>query len=273
MTETGKAKRKERADVLLVEQGLAESRTQAQALIVAGEVFVGEQRVEKPGTPMLRTSVLRLREGRCPFVSRGGIKLQGALQAFSEHGLSVAGKVVLDIGASTGGFTDCVLQLGARKVYAIDVGYGQLHTKLRADERVVSWERTNAKSLTQQMFPEPLELIVIDASFIGLGRIVPVCARLLPAGGELCALVKPQFEAGKQLVSKSKGVIRDPEIRKQIIEQVTANVQLSGFDVIAGEDCVIRGPKGNHEYFVYARRNEQIQVVEEDLDEESPSLG
>lgn len=244
---------KTRADLLLVERGLAESRTRAQALIMAGVVYRGEQRVAKPGDLLPSDAPLSVLEPP-RFVSRGGEKLEGALEAFAVHGLDVASRVAVDVGASTGGFTDCLLQRGAAKVYAVDVGWGQLHPKLRGDPRVVVMERTNAKDLTPASFSEPVTLVVVDASFIGLGKLMPAIASFLSPGGMLVALVKPQFEAGREEVARGRGVIRDPAVRAAAIAQALAEVELHGFEVLAGVDSSVAGPKGNLEHLVFARR-------------------
>jgi 23S rRNA (cytidine1920-2'-O)/16S rRNA (cytidine1409-2'-O)-methyltransferase len=188
------------------------------------------------------------------FVSRGGDKIDPALTEFARAGLDVKGCVAVDVGASTGGFTDCLLQRGAAKVYAVDVGYGQLAASLRADARVVVRERTNARDLGATDFAEPVDLVVVDASFIGLGKLLPAIAGIVRPGGALVALVKPQFEAGKEAVSRGRGVIRDPEVRAQAIADVRGEVTDAGF-VIRGEvDSTVAGPKGNVERFVYATR-------------------
>lgn len=245
------SKKRERADVLLHERGLAESRAKAQALLAAGLVYVGEVRIDKAGALVPRDAELTVRGQENPFVSRGGLKLRGALDAF---GLDPQGKIALDVGASTGGFTDCLLQRGATRVYAVDVGFGQLHEKLRADPRVVVRERENARVLEASSFPEPIALVVVDASFIGLGALMPAIARVLPPGGELCALVKPQFEAGREVVQRGRGVVRDEADRAAAIAKARADVEAAGFVVTADAECVIPGPKGNREHFLHARR-------------------
>jgi 23S rRNA (cytidine1920-2'-O)/16S rRNA (cytidine1409-2'-O)-methyltransferase len=244
-----------RADVRLVELGLAPSRQMAQAMILAGEVFAGERRVDKPGAPVASDAALRVAPRR-RFVSRGGDKLDGALEDFGERFRDLSGRVALDIGASTGGFTDCLLQRGAARVFAVDVGHGQLDQKLRTDPRVDVREGTNARELAAADFDAPIDLVVVDASFIGLGLLMPAIARVLdPAGGgELIALVKPQFEAGRAEVSRGKGVIRDPDVRDEAIASARGAIVASGFAVIAEADCRLKGPKGNVERFVLARR-------------------
>jgi 23S rRNA (cytidine1920-2'-O)/16S rRNA (cytidine1409-2'-O)-methyltransferase len=239
-----------RADQLLVERGLAESRARAQALLIAGCVFSGEQRVDKPGALLPADAPLLVRGG-ARFVSRGGDKLEGALRALS---VEVAGRVCADIGASTGGFTDCLLQHGARLVYAIDVGHGQLAQKLRTDARVVVRERTNARFLEASDFDEPIELVVVDASFIGLDKLLPAIARVLAPGGRLLALVKPQFEAGREEARRARGVIRDPEVRQAAIGRAREATLARGFELLSECASCLPGPKGNLEHFLYAER-------------------
>ncbi len=241
---------KVRADVLLVQKGLAESRTKAQALILAGKVFVGERRVDKSGETLEQDALVAVRQPDHPFVSRGGVKLQGALEAF---GYDPEGKVVADFGASTGGFTDCLLQRGAARVYAIDVGYGQLHDKLRRDRRVVSMERTNARHLKSGDLPEPVALVVIDASFIGLEKLLPAARALLDKDGEVIALIKPQFQVGPKQVGKG-GVVRDELARREAIDKLRVEASSLGFDCLAEADSPITGPKGNQETFIWLRR-------------------
>ncbi len=239
-------------DVLLVERGLVESRQRAQALLMAGRVFSGEQRVDKAGAQLALDAPLTVRGDDNPYVSRGGLKLAGALAAFAPLGLEPRGAVAVDVGASTGGFTDCLLQGGAERVYAVDVGRGQLHGKLRGDPRVVVREGTNAKTLQASDFPEPIDLIVVDASFIGLGSLAAALAATLRPGGALCAMVKPQFEAGREEVRRGRGVIRDPVVRQEAIERATAALVARGFVVLGACDAPLAGPRGNLEHFVYA---------------------
>jgi 23S rRNA (cytidine1920-2'-O)/16S rRNA (cytidine1409-2'-O)-methyltransferase len=243
---------KRRVDLLLVERGLAPSRSAAQALVLAGQVFSGEQRIDKPGTELRPEAELGVRSGP-RFVSRGGEKLDGAISALA---VAVNGRVCADLGASTGGFTDCLLQRGAKKVYAVDVGYGQLAAKLVADPRVVVRDRTNARHLSRQDFDEPLELAVVDASFISLDKLLPALALLLAPRAELLALIKPQFEVGRDEARRSKGVIRDPLIREAAIARVLGAVAAAGFRVIGSVDSCLPGPKGNLEHFVHAARLE-----------------
>jgi 23S rRNA (cytidine1920-2'-O)/16S rRNA (cytidine1409-2'-O)-methyltransferase len=242
---------KVRADVLLTQRGLAPSRARAQALILAGKVFTGDRRIDKSGETLDEAAPVEVREPDHPYVSRGGVKLAGALDAF---GYDPVGKVVADFGASTGGFTDCLLQRGASKSFAIDVGYGQLHDKLRQDGRVVVMERTNARHLKRGDLPEPLDLVVIDASFIGLEKLLPAAHALLSTGGEVLALVKPQFQVGQDKVGKG-GVVRDPKLRREAIASLVAEAHRLGFELIAEADSVITGPKGNQETFIWLRRS------------------
>ncbi|MER2565795.1 MAG: TlyA family RNA methyltransferase, partial [Myxococcaceae bacterium] len=220
--------KKERLDVLVVERGLAESRTKAQALILAGQVVVDDQRVDKPGTRVPLEAELRLKGEVLPFVSRGGLKLEAALKQFS---IDVRGAICADIGASTGGFTDCLLQRGAVKVHAIDVGYGQLHEKLRKDARVISRERVNARHLTDDELPELVSVIVIDVSFISLELVLPGVLPKLSPGGALIALVKPQFEVGPAQIEKG-GVVRDAVARQAAIDRIVAFVTARELELI-----------------------------------------
>ena len=240
--------------MLLVERGLAPTRARAQALLIAGKVFSGEVRVDKPGTTLPLEAPLEVRGDDNPFVSRGGLKLRGALASFAPLGLSVAGKIAVDVGASTGGFTDCLLTEGASRVYAVDVGHGLLHQRLRDDPRVVVRERENARTLTAASFPDRIDLAVVDASFIGIGALIDGIAAFLPDGAELCALVKPQFEAGREEARRARGVIRDVAVRQGAIDTATSAIASAGFAILGAADCVLPGPKGNVEHFVYARR-------------------
>lgn len=247
MPSTGRTSRTERLDQLVVERGLAESRTKAQALILAGQVVVNDNRVDKPGTRVSRDAELRLKGEVMPYVSRGGFKLAAALDHFA---LDPKGLVCADIGASTGGFTDVLLQRGAKKVHAIDVGRAQLHQKLRADPRVVSREGVNARHLTDEDLPERVGAMVIDVSFISLKLVLP---SVLPKlDGWLVALVKPQFEAGREGVEKG-GVVRDQAVRAATIEGVRAFVAERGLEVLGVIDSPTPGPAGNVEALLAAR--------------------
>lgn len=242
--------KKTRADLLLVRRGLAPSRERAQALIMAGSVFCGDKRVEKAGVPLADDVELSVRGQDHPYVSRGGVKLQGALDAFQ---IDPKDAVAADIGASTGGFTDCLLQRGARRVYAIDVGYGQLAEKLRRDPRVVVMEKTNARFLTADALAERVDLVVVDASFIGLDKLLRPAASLLSEGGQVIALIKPQFEVGRDKVEKH-GVVRDEQARTHAIQRVKTQAENAGFVVSGSADAVIKGPRGNQEHFIWLKR-------------------
>jgi 23S rRNA (cytidine1920-2'-O)/16S rRNA (cytidine1409-2'-O)-methyltransferase len=242
---------KRRADQLLVEQGLAESRTKAQALILAGLVSSAGRRVEKPGEQLVADVALSLRGRDHPWVSRGGIKLAHALDHFR---IDAGGKIALDIGASTGGFTDVLLVCGAERVYAVDVGHGQLAWKLRQDPRVIVHDRLNARHLTRAHIPEPVDIITCDASFIGLSTVLPAPLMLAAEGAELIALVKPQFEAGREHVGKG-GVVRDPAMQREVCERVTSWVAAQpGWGVVGIIESPILGSNGNREFLLYARR-------------------
>lgn len=242
--------KKVRADALLLEAGLADSRTKAQALILAGDVFAGEERVDKPGSLLRRGTELRVRASS-RYVSRGGLKLEGALRDFS---FDPAGLVCADIGASTGGFTDCLLQAGAARVFAVDVGHGQLASKLRSDERVVVQDRTNARTLTAESVGGGVDLCVVDASFIGLEKLLPALVAILRPGGFLLALIKPQFEVGREEAKKARGVIRDEELRASTVRDVLDQVERAGLVLRKEAPCQVPGPKGNVEHFVLAER-------------------
>jgi len=241
-----------RADLLLLAQGLAESRTRAQALILAGNVFVGDRRVAKAGDLLAEDAMLSVKGRDHPWVSRGGVKLAHGLEHF---GFDVTGAVALDVGSSTGGFTDVLLTRGAAKVYAIDVGTNQLAWKLRSDARVIVHEQTNARDLTAAIVPEPVDIIVCDASFIGLAKVLDAALDLARPGGMLVALVKPQFEAGRGEVGKG-GVVRDPAIHQRVCAEASAWVDSKGWNVIGIEQSPITGPEGNVEFLLGATRND-----------------
>ena len=241
---------KQRLDVTLVERGLAETRQKAQATIMSGVVYVNGQKVDKAGFAVAEDASIEVRGNALPYVSRGGLKLEKAMREF---GLKLDGCVCADIGASTGGFTDCMLQNGAAKVYAVDVGYGQLDWKLRSDERVVCMERTNARYLTHEQVPDELNFASIDVSFISLGLILPAVNALLRDGGHVACLVKPQFEAGREKVGK-KGVVRDPAVHLEVLEHFLGHARDSGFGVLDLTYSPIRGPEGNIEYLGYLEK-------------------
>ena len=241
---------KQRLDVALVERGLAETRQKAQATIMSGIVYVNGQKVDKSGFAVAPEAQLEVRGNALPYVSRGGLKLEKAMREF---GLRLDGCVCADIGASTGGFTDCMLQNGAVKVYAVDVGYGQLDWKLRSDPRVVCMERTNARYLTHEQVPDELDFASIDVSFISLKLILPAVNGLLRDGGHVACLVKPQFEAGREKVGK-KGVVRDPAVHFEVLEPFLVDARESGYCVLSLTYSPIRGPEGNIEYLGYLEK-------------------
>lgn len=236
---------KKRLDVLLVERLYAETRSKAQAIIMSGNVYVNGQKADKPGTSFEENVEIEVRGAVCPYVSRGGLKLEKALRDF---GVNPEGFVCSDSGASTGGFTDCLLQQGAKKVFAIDVGYGQLDWKIRSDERVVVMERTNIRYVTPEDLGEPLDLSVIDVSFIGLEIVLPTIKNLLKQdSGQVLCLIKPQFEAGKENVGK-KGVVRDPKIHQMVLDNFVSLVKFLGFAILGLTFSPVKGPEGNIEF-------------------------
>ena len=239
---------KVRADQLLVSRGLADSRTRAQALILAGSVFSGDRRVAKAGDLLAEDAPLEVRGRDHPWVSRGGVKLDHALEHF---GFNVAGAVAIDIGSSTGGFTDVLLSRGAAKVYAVDVGTNQLAWKLRQDPRVMVHEQTNARYLDSSVVPEPVDVVVCDASFIGLSKVLGPALGLAKPGAKLVALVKPQFEAGRDKVGKG-GVVRDQMVRQRVCDQAAKWVGSQGWTVLGITESPITGPEGNIEYLLGA---------------------
>ena len=240
-------KHKERLDVLLVSLGLAESRAKAQATIMAGEVYVNGQKADKSGMEVDMTANIEVRGSACPYVSRGGLKLEKALRNF---GVDPTGYVCSDSGASTGGFTDCLLQQGASKVFAIDVGYGQLAWKIRNDPRVVVMERTNIRYVTLEDLGEPLDLSVIDVSFISLGLVLPVVKTLLKPTGQVLCLIKPQFEAGKDKVGK-KGVVRDPAVHEEVLQNFISLAKSLDFTIRNLTFSPVKGPEGNIEFLAH----------------------
>ena len=240
-------KHKERLDVLLVSLGLAESRAKAQATIMAGEVYVNGQKADKSGTEVDITANVEVRGSACPYVSRGGLKLEKALKNF---GVDPTGFVCSDSGASTGGFTDCLLQQGASKVFAIDVGYGQLAWKIRNDPRVVVMERTNIRYVTPEDLGEPLDLSVVDVSFISLSLVLPVIRSLLKETGQVLCLIKPQFEAGKENVGK-KGVVRDPAVHEEVLQSFISLAKSLDFTIRDLTFSPVKGPEGNIEFLAH----------------------
>jgi 23S rRNA (cytidine1920-2'-O)/16S rRNA (cytidine1409-2'-O)-methyltransferase len=240
-----------RADQLLVSRGLAESRTRAQALIMAGVVFSGERKLAKAGEMLAEDAALEVRGKDHPWVSRGGTKLDHGLSHF---GFDVAGTVALDVGSSTGGFTDVLLSRGAAKVYAVDVGTNQLAWKLRQDSRVVVHEQTNARGLDATIIPEPIDIVVCDASFIGLAKVLDAPLKLARPGAMLIALIKPQFEAGREEVGKG-GVVRDPVVHERVCAEAKTWVESQGWTVLGVEPSPITGPEGNVEFLLGARKH------------------
>ncbi len=252
---------KKRLDCLLFEQGLAQSREKARAMIMAGNVYVDNQKSDKHGTMLPLTAKIEVRGAALPYVSRGGLKLEKAMEQFP---ISLENKVCMDIGASTGGFTDCMLQNGARKVYAIDVGYGQLAWKLRTDARVVNLERTNVRYLTDEQVPEPVDFFSVDVSFISLCLVLPVARKFLADGGQAVCLIKPQFEAGRGKVGK-KGVVREPSIHVEVVEKIVHFVLENGFSVEGLTFSPVKGPEGNIEYLAFLSKSEQTHSVPLDI--------
>ncbi|OJV62103.1 MAG: TlyA family rRNA (cytidine-2'-O)-methyltransferase [Clostridiales bacterium 38-18] len=239
---------KERIDVLLVEQGLIETRERAQKAIMAGLVFIGTERIDKPGTKVDTASEITLKGNPIPYVSRGGLKLEKAIKTLN---IDLSGKRCMDIGASTGGFTDCMLQNGADHVFSVDVGYGQLDWKLRNDERVTNMERTNIRYVTEAQIGEKIDFLSIDVSFISLKLVLPVAKQLLKEDGSMVFLIKPQFEAGRDQVKKS-GVIRDLKVHKQVLESIMHFCKENEIFVSYLTFSPIKGPKGNIEFLAYA---------------------
>ena len=242
---------KERLDKLMVQRGLAASRERARALILAGQVVVDDHRVDKAGSQVFDHAEIRLKGDDIPFVSRGGLKLQKALREFQ---LDVHGIIALDVGASTGGFTDCLLQNGAAKIYAVDVGYGQLAWSLREDPRVINLERCNIRHLDIEQFDEKPSLAVIDASFISLSKVLPNTLALITENGQVIALIKPQFEVGKGLVGKG-GIVKDRTLHEQVLEQIRQVAEELHCQVLGIIDSPILGSKGNREFLIHLRKS------------------
>ena len=240
---------KKRLDQFLADNGYFDSRTRAQAAIMAGQILVNEQKIDKAGTPIDEDSNIRILGEKLKYVSRGGLKLEQALDEFK---IDPSGMVCLDIGASTGGFTDCLLQRGAAKVYAVDVGYGQLDLKIRNNPKVAVIEKTNARYLKSEDIPDKAALAVIDVSFISLSKILPAVLALLENGGQVAALVKPQFEAGKDQVGKG-GIVRDEKTRQEVLQKVIKEAEAIGFTFIASCDSPISGADGNREFLIHLK--------------------
>ena len=252
-----------RLDVAVLEAGYAPSREKAKAIIMAGQVYVNNQKVDKAGTEIKKDDVLEVRGNTLKYVSRGGLKLEKAMQCFP---ISLSGKICMDVGASTGGFTDCMLMNGAVKVYSVDVGYGQLAWKLRCDERVVNLERTNFRYVTDEQIKEKIDFASVDVSFISLMHILPNLSKLTADDAEAVCLIKPQFEAGKEKVGK-KGVVRDKAVHAEVVQKVIGLVIQNGFSVCGLDFSPVKGPEGNIEYLIYLKKSND-PVVEQDIDAE-----
>ena len=252
---------KKRLDVLLVEQGLADSREKAKAIIMSGIVYVDNNKEDKAGTTFDETAKIEVRGNTLKYVSRGGLKLEKAMDHF---GVELAGKVCMDVGASTGGFTDCMLQNGAVKVYSVDVGHGQLAWKLRNDERVVCMEKTNIRYVTPEDIDDKIEFASIDVSFISLTKVLPAVKKLLTDSGEIVCLIKPQFEAGREKVGK-KGVVRDKSVHEEVVNNIISFALSNGFSVLDLEYSPIKGPEGNIEYLVHIKKTDD-PIKEESVD-------
>ena len=252
--------KKTRLDVAVFEQGYAPSREKAKAIIMAGIVYVNNQKVDKAGFELKEGDVLEVRGKTLQYVSRGGLKLEKAMQEFP---ITLEGKICMDVGASTGGFTNCMLQNGAVKVYSVDVGYGQLAWKLRTDERVVNLERTNFRYATREQIPDEVDFASVDVSFISLKHILPNLNTLLAPDGQAVCLIKPQFEAGKEKVGK-KGVVRDLNVHLEVVENVIKLALENGFSVMGLQFSPIKGPEGNIEYLIYLNKSQE-PVVSDDV--------
>ena len=255
---------KTRLDVLLVERGLEQTRQRAQAMIMSGLVFVDGQRVDKAGTAVPNDAQIEVRGNTLRYVSRGGLKLEKAMTTF---GLKLDGCICADIGASTGGFTDCMLQNGAVKVYAVDVGYGQLAWSLRTDERVVNMERTNIRNVTLDQLAEPIEFFSVDVSFISLHHIFPVAQAITTPDAMGVCLVKPQFEAGREKVGKN-GVVRDPATHREVLHNAMGYAAANGFKVCGLDFSPVKGPEGNIEYLMFVQKSEQPGVLDDSVAEQ-----
>lgn len=254
---------KKRLDVILFEKGLAQSRERAKSLIMSGVVFVNDERIDKAGATVFEDAKIEIRGNTLNYVSRGGLKLEKAMQLFP---IKLENDVCMDIGASTGGFTDCMLQNGAVKVFAVDVGYGQLAWKLRCDERVVNLERTNIRYLTHEQVDVPIDFISIDVSFISLKLVLPVAKEFLSDDGELVCLIKPQFEAGRENVGK-KGVVRDKQVHIDVVNSIISFALELEFDVKGLTFSPVKGPEGNIEYLLYLKKGTGTSDIEDDAGE------
>ena len=242
---------KKRLDILVYENGFTDSREKAKAIIMAGQVYVDNQKADKCGQSYDENCKIEVRGAAQKYVSRGGLKLEKAINNFD---FDLNGKITMDIGASTGGFTDCMLQNGAKKVYSIDVGYGQLAWKLRTDERVVNLERTNMRKVTREQVPDEIDFFSVDVSFISLKLILPVARQLMAENAQAVCLIKPQFEAGREKVGK-KGVVRDPAVHIEVVQNIFNFCLENGFDVLNLDYSPIKGPEGNIEYLIHLRKS------------------
>lgn len=248
---------KKRLDTLVYELGYTQSREKAKAVIMAGLVYADNQKADKPGAMYPADVKLEVRGGAPKYVSRGGFKLEKAIDAFH---IGLNGLVTMDIGASTGGFTDCMLQNGAKKVYSVDVGYGQLDWKLRNDPRVVNMERTNIRKVTKEQVPDEIDFFSVDVSFISLKLVLPVARQFMSADGHAVCLIKPQFEAGREKVGK-KGVVRDPKVHTEVVEAICSFCLANGFDILGLDFSPIKGPEGNIEYLIYLKKSEEGKML------------
>ena len=246
-----------RLDIAVFNGGHCESREKAKALIMAGVVFVNNQKIDKPGTMVKTEDIVEVRDNPLKYVSRGGLKLEKAINEFD---IPLKNAVCADIGASTGGFTDCMLQNGAEKVYSVDVGYGQLAWKLRTDDRVINLERTNFRYVTHEQIPDDLDFASVDVSFISLSKILSPLRDLLKEGGRAVCLIKPQFEAGKEKVGK-KGVVRDKSVHLEVVENTLQNMLDSGFSILGLSFSPIKGPEGNIEYLAYIQKSNSPEII------------
>lgn len=247
---------RKRLDMLVMDRGLATSRERAKALIMAGDVYVDNQKADKPGDLYPEEAHVECRSSGLRYVSRGGLKLEKAIAAF---GIELCGLTCMDIGASTGGFTDCMLQNGAKRVYSVDVGYGQLAWQLRNDSRVVNLERTNARYLSREQVPEDIGFFSVDVSFISLALVLPAIRKLLSGKGRGVCLIKPQFEAGREKVGK-KGVVREPAVHMDVIEKITGFAINNGFSVLGLDFSPVKGPEGNIEYLILLERSDSPEL-------------
>ena len=259
---------KKRLDILVYEKGFAESREKAKTVIMAGLVYVDNQKADKCGTSYDENANIEVRGNALKYVSRGGLKLEKAILNFA---LDLNGKTALDIGASTGGFTDCMLQNGAKKVYSVDVGYGQLAWKLRNDERVVNLERTNMRKVTREQVPDPIDFFSVDVSFISLRLILPVARELMAENAQAVCLIKPQFEAGREKIGK-KGVVRDPAVHCEVVQGICDFCLQNGFDILNLDFSPIKGPEGNIEYLIHLQRSDAPKLLTDMIPEQLVKL-